>query len=115
MPIPASEWQDDGQDRAQTDPAADDAGLKSEIIAFLRDHPDQAFTTSEVAANVSSPLSSGGSAGGIKGTIKDALVQTGEERVIKYFLNQLVAEGHVETRVLMRDATETVFYRAAGT
>src|SRR6056297_2360296 len=99
MPISEGEW-NDAAPCSDRDPERSDTGFKADIVDFLTEHDDQAFTLAEIAENVDSRLGGGDDPDGIKDRVRDFVTTAGEKRLLKYFLNQLVAEGHVETRVL---------------
>ncbi|WP_075936329.1 hypothetical protein [Halosegnis longus] len=113
MPISAAEWEE-GNDVVQASPQSNPAPSGA-IHSFLTDHAEQAFTLIEIADNVDLPVGSTERGSGVVETVKAAVTGAGRKRVIKYFLNQLVAEGHVQTAVVVQNGNERVYYRAAKT
>jgi len=110
MPISDNEWKK-ALNSSREDPIRSDTSAKSDIARFLDKHSDQAFTLNEITENIDSPLSSNGTADGAKAKVKGFLASAGEKRMTKYFLNQLVAEGHVKTKIVAKNNTEKIYYR----
>lgn len=113
MPIPDEQWTDLPQS-GDRNPVHSGTQLKADIAEFLHDHDDQGFTLTEVAENVDAPVGgAGGETGGLRQRVKRTVVSAGKKQLVKYFLNQLVAEGHVETRMRIDGGSETIYYRSA--
>jgi|APHM01.1.fsa_nt_gi hypothetical protein len=113
MPISEDEWEQ-ASERSDRSPENATTAVKADVAAFLNDHADQGFTLMEVTENVEAPVEDpSGRASGLRQRLKGFVVSTGKKQFVKYVLNQLVAEGHVETRVSTESGTETVYYRAA--
>lgn len=113
MPLSDEQWTDLSQ-RSDRNPIHSGTQLKADIARFLDEHDDQAFTLTEVAENVDAPVGgTGGEASGLRDRVKRTVVSAGKKQLVKYVLNQLVAEGHVETRTRVAGGSETVYYRSA--
>jgi hypothetical protein len=110
MPVSEEEWEE-APEHSREDPA-NGSGTKAAIATFLQNHSEQAFTLPEITENVELPVGNGGENSGITGTLKTIAMSAGKKRVIRYFTNQLVAEGHVQTRILLRNGSERVYYRS---
>lgn len=110
MPISDADWKEAAEESPRNPVHSD--SMKADIAEFLNEHSDQGFSLTEIADNVDSPLGGGSNSGNVRDKVKDLVASAGEKRMVKYFLNQLVAEGHVETRVRIEGDRETVYYRS---
>ena len=109
MPIDAEKWEN-VMERSQTNPIDAESGLKADIARFLESHESQAFTLTEIDDNVTvSQFDLGDS--GLKAKAGRLAKRAAKKQVIKHFVNQLVAEGHVATRVEMVGGSEKLYYR----
>jgi hypothetical protein len=109
MPIDDEKWAT-VMDRSQTDPVEGDSGIKADIARFLADHESQAFTLTEVDENVTvSQFDLGDS--GLKAKVGSLAKGAMKKQVVKHYLNQLVAEGHVATKVELVGGSEKLYYR----
>jgi hypothetical protein len=110
MPISDEEWKEAAKESSAN--PVHSGTMKSDIAEFLNEHSDQGFSLTEIADNVDSPLGGSKGSGNVREKVKQFVTSAGEKRVVKYFLNQLVAEGHVETRIRNNGNSETVYYRS---
>jgi hypothetical protein len=109
MPIDDEKWAS-VMDRSQTDPVDGDSGIKADVARFLADHESQAFTLTEINENVTvSQFDLGDS--GIKAKVGSLARGVAKKQVVKHYLNQLVAEGHVSTGVELAGGSEKLYYR----
>ena len=109
MPIDDEKWER-VMDRSRTDPVDGDSGIKADVARFLADHEPQAFTLTEIDENVTvSQFDLGDS--GVKAKVGSFAKGMMKKQVIKHYLNQLVAEGHVSTKVALVGGSEKVYYR----
>jgi hypothetical protein len=109
MPIDEDTWET-VMERSQTNPTDAGSGIKADVARFLETHESQAFTLTEIDENVTvSQFDLGDS--GLKAKVGSLAKRAAKKQVIKHFANQLVAEGHVATRVELVGGSEKLYYR----
>lgn len=109
MPIDEDDWER-VMDRSRTDPVETASGIKADIARFLADHESQAFTLTEIDENVTVSQFDLGDTG-LKAKVGSLAKRAAKKQVVKHYVNQLVAEGHVSTGIETVGGNEKLYYR----